>query len=61
VINISRIGGRINTCTQTFGEYIGIPALIELGGNFIHGAKGNAVFSLAKKNNLLNSYIELAR
>ncbi|XP_048759004.2 spermine oxidase-like [Ostrea edulis] len=51
-----RIGGRINT--QKFGEHNEKPALIELGANFIHGSKGNAVFSLAKKNNLLNPYVD---
>jgi hypothetical protein len=59
VINISRIGGRINT--QKFGEYKEYPALIELGANFIHGANGNAVFSLAKENNLLNPYVDAER
>ncbi|XP_048759001.2 spermine oxidase-like isoform X2 [Ostrea edulis] len=54
-----RIGGRINT--HTFGEYHGNPALIELGANWIHGTNGNAVFSLAKENNLLNPYVVLER
>ncbi|XP_056017430.1 peroxisomal N(1)-acetyl-spermine/spermidine oxidase-like [Ostrea edulis] len=55
----NRIGGRINT--HTFGEYHGNPALIELGANWIHGTNGNAVFSLAKENNLLNPYVLLEK
>jgi hypothetical protein len=59
LVNISSIGGRINT--HTFGEYNGNPALIELGANWLHGTNGNAVFSLAKENNLLNPYVLLER
>ncbi|KAG9271626.1 spermine oxidase-like [Astyanax mexicanus] len=43
-----RVGGRVCT-TKPFTRNI-----IELGANWIHGQKGNPLFQLAKKNNLLS-------
>ncbi|XP_043916512.1 spermine oxidase-like [Protopterus annectens] len=45
---MARVGGRIHTM-RPFGENV-----IELGANWIHGQKGNPVYTMAKKHRLLS-------